>query len=176
MSERIIMSRKISKENQAVETVISFVNKKKSEETIQKRLAKHFFYSFKGTIDDEDETIAEWLQEVKKSFQGGHGPLLKEHSFYIEEGKKIIGSAVVSLFRGVPLVIYVAVDPDKRGQGLSKKLLQQMFYSFEESSYQEIFLVVTPGNFPAETLYKKMGFKPVGSNWDKVLAQREIKT
>lgn len=169
MGERVIMMKKIGRENKLIQEVKSFTTSGKNETERRKRLARHLLYSFKGTIDDEDETITEWLAEVKASFEGKYGPLLKAHSFYIEENKQIVGSAIVSLFRGIPLIIYVAVDPEKRGQGLSKKLLQQMLYSFEESEYHEVFLVVTPGNFPAERLYKKFGFEAVGTNWDKVL-------
>lgn len=169
MSERVIMKKQIVKGNHFIQEIKSFATIEKNEEERRKRLARHLLDSFIGTIDDEDETIVEWLEEVKASFAGKHGPLLKAHSFYLEDRKRIIGSALVSLFRGIPLIIYLAVDPDQRGQGLSKKLLQQMFYSFETSEYQEVFLVVTPGNFPAETLYEKLGFEVVGTNWDTVL-------
>ncbi|MBP2097590.1 GNAT family N-acetyltransferase [Enterococcus rivorum] len=169
MSERVIMRKQIVREYSFSEEVKSFETNESNRTERSKRLARHLLYSFKGTIDDEDETLTDWFEEVEASFAGKYGPILKRHSFYIEEGKAIIGSGIVSLFREIPLIIYLAVDPEKRGQGLSKKILQQMLYSFESSEYQEVYLVVTPGNFPAEKLYAKLGFKPVGTNWDKVM-------
>lgn len=169
MRERIIMSKKIKN----IETVdilaYNFSNSPENKIELYKYFALHFSEAFKGTIDDEGEIYTDWLIEVREAFQGKYGPIMEEHSFYVKEKEKIIASTVVALFHGLPLVIYVAVEPRERGRGLAKKLLKKMLDSFYGSIYQEVYLVVTLGNLPAEMIYKQLGFTGVGTNWDELL-------
>ncbi|OJG92902.1 hypothetical protein RV15_GL002036 [Enterococcus silesiacus] len=163
------MSKKVEKVETVDRFADNFLSSSENQVELNKYFARHFFDAFKGTIDDEGETLTDWLIEVREAFQGKYGPIMKEHSFYIKEEERIIASTVVALFRGVPLVIYVAVDPRDRGRGLAKKLLMNMLNSFYDSIYQDVFLVVTPGNLPAEIIYKQLGFEGVGINWEELL-------
>lgn len=169
MSERAIMCKKVEKQEIVTISAYNFLNCPENKFELNQYFAQHFLEAFKGTIDDEGETLTDWLIEVKEAFQGKYGPIMEEHSFYIKKEGKIIASTVVALFRGIPLVIYVAVDPRDRGRGLGKNLLRKMLDSFCDSMYQEVYLVVTPGNMPAEIIYEQLGFEVVGTNWDELL-------
>lgn len=172
MSERIIMSKKIVKQEIVDIQAYNCLDDLENKFDLTQCFAKHFLEAFNGTIDDEGERLADWLIEITDTCDGKYGPIMEEHSFYMKEKEKIVASTVVALFRGIPLIIYVAVDPKYRGQGLAKKLLKKKLNSFCNSKHQEVFLVVTSGNLPAEMIYKKLGFKSVGTNWDHVLKQK----
>jgi len=62
--------------------------------------------------------------------------------------------------------IYVAemmVAAFTRGQGIGKKLMAEFFNNVDKSTFPDVFIRVWDQNIPALTLYKKMGFEPVGN-------------
>jgi len=62
--------------------------------------------------------------------------------------------------------IYVAemmVAALTRGQGIGKKLMAEFFNTVDKSTFPDAFIRVWDQNIPALTLYKKMGFEPVGN-------------
>ena len=58
-------------------------------------------------------------------------------------------------------LLLIAVHPDFRGRGLGSKLIQILKSSAEERGIAKIFLEMRSNN-PAENLYRKMGFSPIG--------------
>lgn len=58
-------------------------------------------------------------------------------------------------------LLLIAVHPDFRGLGLGSKLISMLRNRAAERGIEKIFLEMRANN-PAEHLYRKMGFKPIG--------------
>ena len=74
------------------------------------------------------------------------------------DGEKVVGSVVVNrtgMKKYIPenILVYIATDPEYRGKGIGKKLMEQAIATAEGS----IALHVEPNN-PAKGLYEKLGF------------------
>ena len=85
------------------------------------------------------------------------------------EGEKIIGGVVVNITgmkKYIPenILVYIATDPEYRGRGVGKKLMETALENAEGS----VALHVEPNN-PAKGLYEKLGFT------NKYLEMRYIK-
>ena len=85
------------------------------------------------------------------------------------ENDKIVGSVVVNITgmkRYIPenILVYIATDPEHRGKGIGKKLMETAL----ENAQGSVALHVEPNN-PAKGLYEKLGFT------NKYLEMRYIK-
>lgn len=85
------------------------------------------------------------------------------------DGDKVVGSVVVNrtgMKKYIPenILVYIATDPEYRGKGIGKKLMEEAIATAEGS----IALHVEPNN-PAKGLYEKLGFT------NKYLEMRYIK-
>lgn len=139
----------------------------------QKQLAWLLWESFHGSLDDLGETPEEMIQEVTEILAGRYGAFLGKHS-YVLKGKEngtFLACGLVSLFRGIPLIIYVSVSPTARGSRLSEKVMKQVMDSLAEE-YETVYLVVAEGNTPAEKIYQRLGFEEAGRDWDSVLKEK----
>ena len=138
-------------------------------------LAVLLWRAFKGSPDDRGESVEDFEVEVEESLKGAHGQLFMDWSFlYVDHlTGQVLATAMVSLFRGIPLLIYLAVDPEAQGQGLAVIMLNAvtdaMLSSPESDTFQELYLVVVPENDRARKIYDAAGFDVVGSDWDEVL-------
>ncbi|WP_341504109.1 N-acetyltransferase [Gallaecimonas sp. GXIMD4217] len=66
---------------------------------------------------------------------------------------------------GVAWILSLAVSPQARGQGLGKRLTEQLLANFRRLGYQRVKLTVHPDN-GAIGLYERLGFKTLGSESD----------
>lgn len=134
------------------------------------QLAELLYRSFHDTVDDEGESMAEWLDEVQATFAGKYGEIITPLTFKLCHEDKAIGAFITSNFREIPLILYVVIHPDYRGQQLSKALLRQGIAIAEKEGLESLYLTVTLKNVAAYQLYQKVGFEVIGENWDEVLA------
>ena len=63
--------------------------------------------------------------------------------------------------QGEEELLLIAVRPQFRSRGLGLVLIEKLFEAARQRSSERIFLEMRRGN-PAETLYRKVGFKPIG--------------
>lgn len=59
-------------------------------------------------------------------------------------------------------ILNVAVDPDLRGAGVGRLLVQQVLDDCQAANASFVSLEVRESNLPAISLYKKMGFEEMG--------------
>ena len=76
----------------------------------------------------------------------------------LEENDAIVGAVVINetgMGGYIPenILVYIATDPNQRGKGIGKKLMQEAL----ESSNGDVALHVEPDN-PAKRLYENLGF------------------
>ena len=81
-----------------------------------------------------------------------------------ENGSSIAGFLEGILFRGAPpigYVYFVAVDPQARGMGLGRALVEESIRLFRSRGADRVFAAVTEGNDPSMRLFKSLGFRRV---------------
>ncbi|KGO81892.1 GNAT family acetyltransferase [Flavobacterium beibuense F44-8] len=76
----------------------------------------------------------------------------------LEENNAVVGAVVINetgMGSYIPenILVYIATDPNQRGKGIGKKLMQEAL----ESSKGDVALHVEPDN-PAKKLYENLGF------------------
>ncbi|TWT07734.1 GNAT family N-acetyltransferase [Planococcus sp. CPCC 101016] len=63
------------------------------------------------------------------------------------------------------LVLAVYVTPEKRGNGLALRLMQELLhYALKWQGLERLDLMVASNNLPAITLYKRLGFEKYGTD------------
>lgn len=71
----------------------------------------------------------------------------------------VIGYANFRFLAGEGELMRIAVLPEHRGRGESKKLMDRLEISAKEKEAPDLTLEVRAGNTPAVTLYKSYGFQ-----------------
>jgi [ribosomal protein S18]-alanine N-acetyltransferase len=77
-------------------------------------------------------------------------------------GRKIVGVAVSRIGADEAEILSIAIDPDRRGRGLSRNLLLTHLGHLAGRGVRRIFLEVEENNAPARRLYERCGFAVVG--------------
>ena len=83
------------------------------------------------------------------------------HHFVIPEQ----GFTLVRAAPGEEELLLVAVDPRERGRGLGRSLVERAAQDARGRGAAHMFLEMRANN-PAETLYRAMGFEPIGRRAD----------
>jgi pimeloyl-ACP methyl ester carboxylesterase/L-amino acid N-acyltransferase YncA len=122
-------------------------------------LAQLVLDAYKGTIDDEGETLDEALQAIQDTFAGASGRLLNACSFVIEERGQALACTIVTVWHEQPLLAYVMTHPAAQNRGMGRFLIQKSIESLLAQGYGELSLFVTKGNLPAQHLYDALGFQ-----------------
>jgi len=98
----------------------------------------------------------------KASFQGE----LEENDFanylVLEIDGRVIGYAGMWLIFDEAHITNVAIHPRYRGQKWGEILMKQLMYRATALGADRITLEVRPSNTPANRLYRRLGFRPVG--------------
>jgi [ribosomal protein S18]-alanine N-acetyltransferase len=79
------------------------------------------------------------------------------------DGERIVGCAIGDRQGGQARVINLCVDPTARRQGIGSLLLRELEIALGPGN---IVLMVEEGNAAAQALYRKEGYKPVGTSRD----------
>jgi ribosomal-protein-alanine N-acetyltransferase len=79
------------------------------------------------------------------------------------DGERIVGCAIGDRQGGQGRVINICVDPTARRQGIGSRLLRELETVLSQGS---IVLMVEESNTGAQALYRKEGYKPVGTSRD----------
>jgi ribosomal-protein-alanine N-acetyltransferase len=79
------------------------------------------------------------------------------------DGERIVGCAIGDRQGGQARVINICVDPTARRQGIGSRLLRELEHTLSQGN---IVLMVEESNTGAQALYRKEGYKPVGTSRD----------
>jgi ribosomal protein S18 acetylase RimI-like enzyme len=79
------------------------------------------------------------------------------------DGERVVGCAIGDRQGGQARVINICVDPTAQRQGIGSQLLRELEAVLSEGN---IVLMVEEGNAPAQALYRKEGYKAVGTSKD----------
>ncbi|KKS68530.1 MAG: Ribosomal-protein-alanine acetyltransferase [candidate division TM6 bacterium GW2011_GWE2_42_60] len=61
-------------------------------------------------------------------------------------------------------ILYLAVQKEYRSQGIARKLLNKAISTLKEMGARTIEITVRLENYPAQNLYRSLGFRPIGSD------------
>lgn len=124
-------------------------------------LAALMLEAYRGTIDDDGETLEDALVVVQQHFAGEDGPALNSCSFVIEQDGQAVAAVLVMLWEktGYPLVSFLMTHPTVKNQGMGRYLLQTCINALLAQGYSDLALFVTQGNLPAQHLYERIGFQ-----------------
>lgn len=119
--------------------------------------------AYRNTIDYNGESLEDAIYEVQATVDGKYGPFMEECSFLMERNGIAISSSIITWFDKVkgPLLAFLMTHPEFKNQGLGTYLLKKSINALLDDGYEELYLVVTEGNKPAQHLFKKMGFHNV---------------
>lgn len=119
--------------------------------------------AYRGTIDDEGETLDDAVAEIRGTIDGQYGPFLRDCSFAVEENEDLVAACLVTWSKTLkaPFLGYCITRPDHQNRGLGVFLVKTSINALVARGHRDLYLVVTEGNAPALHLYEKMGFRAV---------------
>jgi GNAT superfamily N-acetyltransferase len=119
--------------------------------------------AYKDTIDYDGEGLEDACSEVKATLNGKYGPFMYKCSFITERDGRAVSASIITWFKGVnnPFLAFLMTHPDYKNHGLGTYLLKRSINALFDDGHNELHLVVTDGNKPAEYLFKKVGFQKI---------------
>ncbi|WP_176465762.1 GNAT family N-acetyltransferase [Virgibacillus sp. 7505] len=135
-------------------------------------LAALFHKGFRNTIDAEYDSMSAYLGEIQAVIDGKYGEFLPSCSYFSQTAEGINGVTMVTIYRSFPLLAYVVTAPEWQGKGVATNLIQYSEQGLGQQGYETFYLVVTKQNYRAISLYRTLGFREAGEDWDVMLRRR----
>jgi ribosomal protein S18 acetylase RimI-like enzyme len=124
-------------------------------------LGRLFLEAYRGTVDDEGETLDGSVAEVRDTLAGKYGAFLGSCSFVIEDRSAPVCATLVTLWEGRPLLAYMVTHPDQQRRGMGTFLIKRSVNTLQAQGYEELELFVTRANQSAIRIYERLGFRDV---------------
>jgi lactoylglutathione lyase len=120
-------------------------------------LARLMLDAYRGTIDDEGESIDDAREEVDGWLASA--PNL-DSSRVVEASDGTLASAVlVSRLGELPIIAYAMTAPPHRSRGLASSLLSEVVSSLASKDERAVVAFITDGNLPSERVFTRAGFE-----------------
>lgn len=110
--------------------------------------------AYKGTIDDEGETIDDALEAVDQYITR----MVHEHSFVVTGQDRVIAMAFTVVVDGVHYVDPIAVVADRKRSHVGQNAVRILLASLASAGVAEVGATVTDGNIASERLFLGLGF------------------
>lgn len=123
-------------------------------------LSRLLFNAYLGTIDQEEDTLEQAHQEIKKTFSGEYGPFDPVASKIFVDAGQLTSAVLITRFQNKPFVAFTLTAPASKGKGLARVCLAAAMSELFMQGEHEVRLVVTVANEPAIRLYTSLGFQP----------------
>jgi RimJ/RimL family protein N-acetyltransferase len=123
-------------------------------------LAALMLQAYRGTLDDEGETLADSLVAVQQLFAGEFGAMDWAGSELVEREGRLVSATLLTTWEERPFVAFMLTAPEAQGQGLARAGLTRAMNRLAARGETVLRLVVTQGNTRAEALYERLGFRP----------------
>ena len=121
-------------------------------------LARLMLTAYRGSIDDEGETEADALVEVRKTFAGEYGAFVPGCSKLVVEGREALHATLITRWEDRPFLAFSMTAPEAKRKGLARACLIAAMQDLHGQGERELRLVVTLANLPARSLYESLGF------------------
>ncbi len=118
-------------------------------------------------IIDKNSLLTAYLScfpEKTREYAESYLSDLEQYKFIVYEDRGKIDAFVIyrTISPDEAEIIDVGVIPDKRKQGVGAKILNEMEFELKKQKVKKIHLELREDNFPAEKLYRKLGYIKVG--------------
>ena len=144
---------------------VAQVHSRAVESTDLSALAGLMIESYRGTIDDEGETLEDAVGEIEAYLAGERGgqPLLSESRLAFVDSV-LVGACLAGDWdeRQLPFIVYVMTHAEWKNRGVGKELLLAVLQAIRDRGHREVRAVITEGNTPSEILFGRVGFREVG--------------
>ncbi|MDN6795570.1 MAG: GNAT family N-acetyltransferase [Propionibacterium sp.] len=126
-------------------------------------LAPLMLDSYRGTPDDEGETLEETVEVVRSAMEGVFGVWMPEASFVaLGEDGRAWGAVITAREEdGVPFIAFLFVHPDQCGRGVASGLVAHTCRVLADCGHPTVRLWVSGANGRAVRLYRHLGFVEV---------------
>ena len=131
----------------------------------QQILAELMLDSYRGTIDYDDETIEDSLNEVVSYYSRLSDPIWLESSWLGLIDNELTCACLVDFWeeRRVPLISYVMTASRWKGKQLATTAVLRTLRSLANKNLAEVHAVITEGNLPSEKVFTRLGFERLSS-------------
>ncbi|MCP2335401.1 GNAT family N-acetyltransferase [Actinomadura rupiterrae] len=123
------------------------------------------WHAYQGTPDEEDagEDVGAAVEEIGLVYDGERGEFVPSASFVaVDDQGRPTAAALVTLWKGVPLLAYLFTSPEHTGRGLGRRLVAASMHALAAQGHQVLSLAVTEDNARAGRLYESLGFRFAG--------------
>jgi len=124
-------------------------------------LAELMLDSYRGTIDYDDETIEDAVNEVGSYYSRLSDPLWLESSWLGLIDNELTCACLVDFWkeRRVPLISYIMTASRWKGKQLATTAVLRTLQSLANKNLAEVRAVITEGNLPSEKVLTRLGFE-----------------
>jgi len=124
-------------------------------------LAELMLDSYRGTIDYDDETIEDAVNEVGSYYSRLSDPLWLESSWLGLIDNELTCACLVDFWkeRRVPLISYIMTVSRWKGKQLATTAVLHTLQSLANKNLAEVRAVITEGNLPSEKVLTRLGFE-----------------
>jgi hypothetical protein len=125
----------------------------------QQILAELMLDSYRGTIDDDGETIDDAIREVDSYFSHQDSGWF-DYSWLAFIENDLACCSLVGFWKGrdSPIISYVMTDPRWKGKHFATAGVSRSLQSLVEKNYDKVYAVITEGNSPSERVFARLGF------------------
>lgn len=123
------------------------------------RLALLLLDAYRGTVDDEGETLDDAFLAADSWFAA----IEWDHSFVLEEDGELVAVSFVVVVEGVRYIDPVLTASESKGRGLGTAMVCRSLRSLAADQITEVGATITDGNEPSERLFARLGFLRTGS-------------
>lgn len=139
-------------------------------------LARLMLDSYRGTVDDDGETLDDARSTVAALIAGDFGALDRAASVVVEREGGLVSATIITRDRVAPppltagggeaFLAFSMTAPAWKRRGLARASLMHVVGLLHRRGEPRVHLVVTRTNTPAVMLYRSLGFKdgPVGGS------------
>ena len=125
-------------------------------------LANLMLDAYRNTIDWEDETLQDAVDEIN-GFLAGQALLNESLVLSDEQGYQCACLVTYLEKQEAPLIAYIMTAARAKKTGLAHRLLQEVLYRLQVAGYARVLAAITDGNVPSETLFSNFNFQEIKS-------------
>jgi ribosomal protein S18 acetylase RimI-like enzyme len=122
-------------------------------------LAQLLLDAYRGTIDQEEETIEQAIEELDRTYGGEYGPFMAAESRVVERDGRLVSATLLTRWQDRPFVAYAITHPQWQRRGLARSSMLSAMHAVQSGGDELLSLVVTLKNEPAYALYQSLGFR-----------------
>jgi RimJ/RimL family protein N-acetyltransferase len=117
--------------------------------------------AYVGTIDYEDESLEDAIEEVRSFIDDGDS--LLDRSYLVEDNGTIASAVLVSVYDDKPFIGYVMTLASHKSRGLARLVTTTALERLADDGHDTVVLYITEGNTPSEALFRSIGAVQVES-------------